>query len=242
MAATKAVVDLSNVKDGGNFKPRRVPEGDYKLKIVKADDHQPKDPKSPKGWVLTLQRDGDARATYPYYLSPAENQLWKIRAICVAAGLNVSKKRINFDPNKLVNKYIGAFLEEEEYEGKPKSTIGDVFPVSEIGANADEGEDIDTDEELADDEDTDEVVEEEDDEEEEEVVPVKKARKKAKPIPEPEPEDDDDEDDDEEEPPPPPVRKKKAAPAPVKKKARKVAPPVDDDDDLDELDTDDLDD
>ena len=40
MAATARAVDLSDVKEGGGaFKPRRKPEGDYRAKFVKADDH-----------------------------------------------------------------------------------------------------------------------------------------------------------------------------------------------------------
>jgi hypothetical protein len=138
MAATKRVVDLTDVKEGGNFRPKQKPEGDYKAKIVKADDHTPKKEGSEPGWVLTIQVEGDARSTYPYYLNPAQNQAWKIGTICRAAGLNIQNKRINFDPNKLVGKYIGLALVDDDYQGKPKSTIDDVFPVAEIQANADE--------------------------------------------------------------------------------------------------------
>src|SRR6478609_3462016 len=103
MPATKRVVDLSDVKERGNFRPKRKPEGDYRAKIVKADDHQPNDTSKPMGWVLTIQVDGDARSTYPYYLSPDKKQAWKIGTICRAAGIAVGSKRVNFDPNKLVN-------------------------------------------------------------------------------------------------------------------------------------------
>lgn len=241
MAATARTVDLSNVKEGGNFRPRRKPEGDYRGKIVKADDHQPNDKTKPMGWVLTIQVDGDARSTYPYYLSPDTKQAWKIRQVCIAAGINPKLARIKFDPNKLVNKAIGMSLEDDEYEGRPKSVIGELFPASEVGANADEGvedevEDIDTDEvEVPDD---DEVPE--DDEPEEEPEPVPTRRVKRKPVPEPEPEDDDEEEDEEPEPAPP-VRRKRAVAPPAKKAApRKATPPPADDDE--DLDLDDLDD
>lgn len=234
MAATARAVDLSNVKEGGNFRPRRKPEGDYKAKIVKADDHTPKKEGSSPGWVLTLQVEGDARSTYPYYLSPEAKQAWKIGTICRAAGLNVKNARIKFDPNRLVNRYVGIALMDDEYDGKVKSTIDDVFPTSEIQANADE-DGIDEDEEIVED---DIIVEEEDEEEEEpEPAPVAKrtARRKPAPAPEPEPEDDEEEEEDEEEPPPP---------APTRRVARKKAtpppPPVEDDED-DDLDLDDLD-
>lgn len=239
MPATKRVVDLSDVKEGGAFRTKRIPAGDYRAKIVKADDHQPKDKGKAAGWVLTIQVEGHARYSYPYYLSPEKNQAWKIRQICVAAGLKVPTGRLNFDPNRLVNKAIGVAMDDDEYDGRPKSVIDDVFPVSEVGANADEDvvddiedDEIDT-EEIPDDEEV------EEDEPEEEPAPAPK-RRTRKPAPEPEPEPEDDEDEDEEEPAPPPRRRKAAAP-PAKKTARTKAP-VDEDDDLDELDTDDLDD
>lgn len=241
MAATARAVDLTNVKEGGTFRPRRKPEGDYRAKIVKVDDHQPKDASKAAGWVFTIQVEGDARSTYPYYVNPAPKEAWKIRTICAAAGINVKLARIKFDPNKLVNKAVGVALEDDEYEGRPKSTIGDIFPVSEVGNAADDvtDEDVDTDE--------DDLVVEEDEEEEpeEEPEPAPVRRRKPKPTPEPEPEDDEEEDD-EEEPPPPPVRRKRTTAPPTKAVApartRKAPAPVEDDDDLDDLDTDDLDD
>lgn len=240
MAATPRAVDLTDVKEGGNFRPRRKPEGDYKAKVVKADDHQPNDKTKPLGWVLTIQVDGDARSTYPYYLSPEAKQAWKVRGIMVAAGFSAKAARIKFDPNKLVNKKIGVALEDDEYEGRQKSVIADVFPESEVGGNADE--------DVPDYDDADDTVDvPEDDEEEvevEEEAPAPARRRVAKKrAPEPEPEDDEDDDDEEEEAPAPPPRKRRAAAPPVKAATRraKAAPVEEDDDDLDDLETDDLD-
>lgn len=268
MAATARPVDLTNVKEGGVFRPRRKPEGDYVAKIVKADDHQPNDKTKPLGWVFTIQIEGDARSTYPYYLSPEEKQAWKVRGICVAAGLNVKSARIRFDPNKLVGKTIGVALEDDEYEGRIKSSIADVFTKDEVGPNADEGapdeEYDDADEapedevEVPDDEEEEEEEEapappprkrrvkaapepEPEDEDEEEVpVPTRRVKRRAAPEPDPEPEDDEEED----EPEPAPAPRRRRATAPPAKKAaprkRAAAPVEDDDDDLDDLDTDDL--
>lgn len=240
MVATARAVDLTNVKEGGNFRPRRKPEGDYRGKIVKVDDHL-KEGKLP-GWVLTIQVDGDARSSYPYYLNPEAKQAWKIRQVCVAAGINVKMARIKFDPNKLVGKPIGLSLEDDEYDGRPKSSIGEVFPIDQVSPSANEEaeeveEDIDTDEE--------EYEEDEPEEEEEEEEPPAPApkRRTRKPAPPPEPEEDDEEEG-EDEPAPPPRRRRTTTP-PTKKVAPARKQPVvpdDEDDDLDNLDTDDLDD
>lgn len=240
MAATARAVDLTNVKEGGNFRPRRKPEGDYKAKIVKADDHT-KEGKVP-GWVMTVQVEGDSRSTYPVYLNPDPKQVWKVWQMCRAAGLNVRNAKVRFDPNKLVNKDIGVYLEDDEYEGRPKSVISDMFPVSEIGGNADEVEE------------TEEIIDEDEEVEEEEAPPPPRKRTR-KPAPEPEPEEDDEEE--EEEPPPPPKRRRRTptpppeedddedeepAPPPQRRKKAAPPPPVDEDDEVDDLDLDDLDD
>jgi hypothetical protein len=263
MAATTRAVDLTDVKEGGSgFRPKRKPAGDYKAKIVKVDDHL-KEGNEP-GWVFTIQVDGDARASYPYYVNPAPKQKWKIGAICRAVGISAAGKRVNFNPNKLVGKVLGIALDDDEYEGRLKSTVDDVFPVSEVGPNASDGspdaeeyEDVDTD--------ADEVHIPDDEEiEEEEEPPAPPVRKRRpKPAPEPEPEEEEEE---EEEAPAPPPRKRTArkpvpapvveeedeeeeepAPAPVRRRkatppAKKAPAPVEDDDDLDEIEIDDLDD
>lgn len=252
MAATARAVDLTDADKGSNFRTKRVPIGDYRAKIVKADDHQPNDKSKPMGWVLTVQLEGHARNSYPFYLSPEKKQAWKIAQACRAAGLKVPSARVRFDPNKLVNKTIGVAMEDDEYEGRPKSVIDEMFPPSEVGANADEDVPEDEDIDVQDDEvdipdDDDEPAPEpvkpvrrrkpapepepEDDEDEEpEPTPAPRKRAARRPAPKPEPEEDEDEDEDEPEPTPPPRRR-----------AKKAAPPPPADDDDEELDLDDLD-
>lgn len=239
MAATARAVDLTGVSEGGTFKPKRKPEGDYRAKFVKADDHQPNDKTKPLGWVMTVQVEGDNRATYPVYLNPSEKERWKIMQACRAAGFNVSPKRMKFDPNKLVGKAIGVYLEDDEYEGRLKSVIGEMFLVSEVGANADEDAPEDDEEEIVD-----EVEDEEpEDEEPEPTPPPRKRTTRRKPEPESEPEEEDEEEE-EEEPAPPPRRTRKAAAPPAKKAAptRRRRPDPEPEDEDEDLDLDDLDD
>lgn len=139
----KAVqLDFTKVKDGGNFNKRHQPAGDYPGKVLKVQDAKAKGNGDPM-WLFTIQAGNGG--TYPYYCKFTENQLWKIRNLCVAAGLNVPKKRISVDPNKLVGKEIGVSLEDEEYEGKMQSTVSATFPISELDPSAfndtDDGDD-----------------------------------------------------------------------------------------------------
>lgn len=184
---TAKVIDFTNVKDstGAAFSKRRMPAGDYAARIVKVQDAESKKDGGFQ-WLFTIALEGHPTAKYPYYCKLEENQLWKVRNICIAAGLNVPKKKVKLDPSKLLDKLIAVTLEDDEYDGKSQSVIAAVFPPSEL-EDAGEPE-----------------VDDEDEEDEEEEAPAP-ARKKAAPAPA----DDEDEEEDEEEEAAPPVRKAK---------------------------------
>lgn len=127
--AKAANLDFTKVKDGGNFSKRHQKPGDYPATITKVQDAKAKGDGTDM-WLFTIEVNG---ATYPLYCKFQENQLWKIRNLAVAAGMNVPKKRIKLDPNKLVGRKIGVTLEDEEYEGKMQSVVQATFPTSELG-------------------------------------------------------------------------------------------------------------
>jgi len=159
MAATPKVVDYSNVKDAGKFRPARVKEGDYRCVIEAVDDHTKDGEKVSTQWVFTIKIKGK-RGTYPYYASHTDpKQAWKSRNLCLAAGLAAPKKRVKLDPNKLVGKEIGAAFEDDEYDNRVKSTIVAVFPVDELSGDkpADDVEDVDEDVEPGDEDDVDDL-------------------------------------------------------------------------------------
>lgn len=146
MGATKRVVDMTNVKEAGQFQPKHIKAGDYRAKIVAVDDHESKETKKP-GWVFTIKLVDSATGAYPYYCNFEEKQLWKIRNLCIAVGINVPKKKVNIDPNKLVGKELGVAMDDDEYEGKMKSIIAGVFPASDLNGDSpdDDGGDEDDD-------------------------------------------------------------------------------------------------
>lgn len=241
MVATKRKVDFSDVKEGGVFKKRPKPDGDYEGKVTAVDDHTSK--AGDEGWVLTVQIKGDNRSTYPIYLSPDTKQAWKLHKVFTAAGMTVPKKLLMVDPNKLLNKTIGVTLLQEEYEGRTQSNIDDYMPVGDIQPPDDPAMD---DDEAYDEapvrkttrakakpapvEEDEEVEEEELEDEPEPTPPPRKRARKAAPAPEPE----DDEEVEEEEPAPAP--RKRAAKAAVPAQRRRAASVVEDDEDDLELD------
>lgn len=154
--ASAKVVDFSNVKERGNFNPQQVEMGDYLAKVVKVEDGESKQNQDFM-YIFTIKLSKFSQYSYPYYCKLTENQLWKLRNLLVAAGLNVPKARMKLEPSKVVGKTIGVTMEDDEYEGKMKSVIAAVFPAAEL---ANYGNDPEPDEDEADD-DTEEEPEEE---------------------------------------------------------------------------------
>lgn len=214
------VIDFTNVKETTRtgIKAKRVPEGDYLARVTSVQDAEVRsgDNKGDFQWLFVITPEDYPTAHYPYYCKLEANQLWKIRNLLLAAGINVPKKRVKLDPEKVVGKLIAITLEDDEYDGKPKSTIASIFPPQDLtGGTEPEDEE-----------------EEEDEEDEEPTPPPAKKRRRAAPAPEPEDEEEEeDEDEEEEEPEPEPE------PAPRRKKRRK---PQVTDEDLEELDIEDV--
>lgn len=179
--ASAAQFDFTNVKDGGNFNKKHQPSGDYLAKVTKVQDAKAKSDGTSM-WLFTIQVK---TGTYPYYCKHEANQLWKIRNLFVAAGINVPKKRVKIDPNKIVGKSIGVTLEDEEYEGKMQSQVAATFPTSELEGDEDDDE-LEEDEEENDEEDEGDDSDDDDEEETVEAPPAKskkgKKGKKAKKV------------------------------------------------------------
>lgn len=165
--ASQKTLDFSQVKDRGAFNPQRVEGGDYLAKVVKVEDAE-----SSKDnefmYVFTIKLSKFSQYSYPYYCKLTESQLWKLRNLLVAGGLNVPKSRTKVDPNRVVGKTIGVTMEDDEHEGKLKSVIAAVFPAAELAAEAGPAQDEPEDED------------DEADEEPEDEAPKKKDKGKKK--------------------------------------------------------------
>ncbi|WNO27833.1 hypothetical protein SEA_HUWBERT_82 [Microbacterium phage Huwbert] len=133
--ATARTLDMTNVKDGGNFNQARIPAGDYAALITKVEDVTTKSKK--ESWLFTIKLKSKPSSVFRYQCILEENMLWKVRNLAIAAGKTVPKKRLKLDPNQLVGKLIGVSIEDaEDYKDKPQSEIGGVFPAAELGDDA----------------------------------------------------------------------------------------------------------
>lgn len=253
----KVRIDLSEAAEGGAFNPRNVEEGDYKAKIKACEINVSK--AGNKQLLFTIEVPEVRGATYPYYCPLEGKGAWKTRNIIEAIGKKPPRAAASVDTDIFINKPIGIELVDDEYEGRMKSVINQVFPAADVNKADDTVTDDDEDEDEDDappakkpavrkkpapEPEDDEDEDEDEDEPEPPARTRKPASKRRAPEPEPEEEDEDFDEDEEEEPAPrrrPAAKKaapaKRAAPA----RRRKAAPVEDDDDeDLDELDIEEL--
>ena len=136
---SKITIDFSNVTEGSTFSPRRLPEGSYLANIVKVESKN-----SGAGnpmLVYTFIPVEHPTAVYPYYIVLDEKLLWKLRALLLAAGKDVPKRKVTVDPESIVGKQIMIDLEDSEWEGREKSVVAGVFkPAPEEIPSPEEGE------------------------------------------------------------------------------------------------------
>ena len=174
-------LDFTNVREVSGINPVRMEEGDY-LATVKGVNEKESKKTGNLMWEFIIGLNDRQTATYGYYCVLDAEQLWKVRNLLIAAGISVPKKKLKVDPNKVVGKTIAVTLEDDEYEGKEKSTIAAIFSANELQPVKVEASE--------DDEDISEEVDETPEEEEEKPEPKKKRTRKKK-EPEPEEEEDD---------------------------------------------------
>lgn len=140
MAIKKQVVDFTNTKDAPDVRPKRVPAGDYELKITKVVETITKENKDVM-WTFIVVPTEHSSAAYPYRCILTPNSLWKLRNLLVACGKTVPKKKVNVDPEKLIGAIIGGTLEDAEYEGREQSEVTSVFPAEELEDSDGTGDD-----------------------------------------------------------------------------------------------------
>jgi len=201
-------VDFTGVSSSGGAP---IPPGDYAVKVMDVSNEISASKGNPYlKWeleVISPECKG-RKLWHNTVLTPAA--LWNLRKTLEALGMEIPDSSYDLNIRELINGVMGVTVEHEEYQGKMKAKVADVFALE------------------------DEV----DEDDEEEVAPpppptppAAKKSKKAAPPPPPVEEDEDDEDDEDEDeeevaPPPPPAKKAKKAAAPP--------PPVEEDEDDEE--------
>jgi len=141
---TARTLDFTNVKEGSDIRPKRKLAGEYLATVASVTENESKAGNAQ--WVFVVKLVDDPSATYPVYCTLNDEALWKLRAFIMACGANVQKKRIKIDPNKFVGRQLGVILEDDEYDGKEKSTVQGFIPKSELASSSPQGMDDDEEE------------------------------------------------------------------------------------------------
>ena len=172
---TKGVVEvnLKGVEAQARRAKVRIPEGVYNAKVAEANTKKFETGSRGVVWVFEVTDNGKAKGARLYYNTVlinadgevATNNLWSFRGVLQALKPNVkiSDSMMKIPLTKLVGRTCALEVVDDDYEGKIRSTISDVFNQKLMEEDEDE---LDDDfEEEEEDEEEDEEEEEEDEEE-----------------------------------------------------------------------------
>lgn len=160
-------IDFGKEVEGGGGGVR-LPENDYKVKIVKIKKIRSSEKDTP-GLGVTLKitegKFSGKKITDRLWLTP--KSLWRVRSLLEALGMSVPKKAVNLPTKKLINKELGAtIIDDEPYQGRIKSKVGDFVDLetlADLYDDEDEDDEDDLDDDDVDDDDSDDEDEDSDD-------------------------------------------------------------------------------
>lgn len=170
--AAKGVVevDLSDVESRGGAKGgggKRYPEADYAVKVMKAEVTKSRDKQTPEvkiTYKITQGAHKGGTIIDDLYLTPGA--MWRYRQTLEAMGIKIPKGKFKLEVMKLKNRELAVTLSDDEYDGKIRSRVTDMFKLAEFELDEDD-EDEDDDESEDEEEEEEEDEDDEDDEEEE---------------------------------------------------------------------------
>lgn len=102
-----------------------VPEGDYKLKVVSAEEQTSKSGNDMIKLKLRIQnKDGTEGAALFDYLVFSESSLWRVQSFLKACDMDVEEgKDVNIEAAELIGWECEATLSIDIYEGKKSNKV-----------------------------------------------------------------------------------------------------------------------
>lgn len=149
-------VDFRDATSGGGS--RRFPEGDYKVKITKAERSKSQAGNSQiKVTYEFVEPEKYEGKTLIDYLTLTRKAAWRIGNLFDAVGIKWSQKVMEFKTGKLIGKELGITLADDEYNKKIRSKVADYLDLETIDSILSGGDVDDDEDEDEDDEDTDDL-------------------------------------------------------------------------------------
>lgn len=162
----KLSIDFTGVE--GRKRARRIPEGDYLMKITDWEvDHKKDDESSQFVKIYYQIEKGPTDGKWDEIFNLGQKSLWRLRNFLEALGFNIPSSKVQVPFEKLIGKKVAITVGDDEYEGQTRSKAQDYFPAKDYEAVESEDEDED-DEDEDEDEATESMTEGEDEDEEDE--------------------------------------------------------------------------
>jgi phosphopantothenoylcysteine synthetase/decarboxylase len=170
-------LNMSKVDKGGGGGRIRIPEDDYKVKIVKVEKGENKNSGNAELRVThQIISDEQKGKKIKDYMTLTEAALWRVGNLLDAVGMKWSQKVINIPLDKLEGKVLGITVIDDEYKKKISSKIADFLDEETIDGilegDDEDDDDVDDDDELDEDEDEDEDEDDDDDDDDLDEVDV----------------------------------------------------------------------
>jgi hypothetical protein len=120
-------VDFTGVTSGGSY---NVPEGDYVAEVTEIEQKLSKQQKPFIAFTLTLRGDQEGKKLF-HNCSLQPQALFNLRRTLEALGFMVPDGQMDIDLNELKGLYMGVHVEGEEYQGKVRPRVTEVFPLTD---------------------------------------------------------------------------------------------------------------
>lgn len=130
------VPDLTEVESGYS----NLPDGDYTFKVAKAEKAESQSGNDMIVWDFEVTEGKHKGGKIRDYTSLSANALWKLKGYLEAMNFELPESAFDLDLADLVDEQVMGRVEQEEYEGKMRARLVDVYAVGGEGETTGEDE------------------------------------------------------------------------------------------------------
>ena len=131
-----SIPDLTDVETGYTL----LPEGDYHVKVAEAKQEESSSGNDMIVWDFEVVEGKQKGGKLRDYTSLGANALWKLKGYLQAMNFELPDSAFDLDLDDLKGEEVMARVEHEEYDGKNRARIVDLYAVDGEEGEADEEE------------------------------------------------------------------------------------------------------